>query len=102
MNYHIYQFGLATQRSDLLEKKVSDLKKRYKQTYILTVVQLKVRNNAFYNYKALGRALKVHAGALKQRIFFLHHPNVAFQGRDVIVKWIEILYHDIFREKAEK
>ena len=41
-------------------------------------------------------------GALKQRIFFLHHPNVAFQGRDVILKWIEILDHDIFREKAEK
>ena len=66
---------------------------------MLTVVQLKVRSNAFH--KAVGRALKVH-GSSKTTDFFLHHPNVAFQGSDVIVKWIEILDHDIFREKAEK
>lgn len=79
MNDHIYQFGLATQQSDLLEKKkVSASKKRFKQTYILTVVQLKVGNNAFY--KALGRALQVH-GRSKTTDFFSASPECRFPGK---------------------
>lgn len=79
LNDHIYQFGLANQRSDLLEKKsICSLKKRYKQTYILIVVQLKVGNNAFC--KALGRALKVH-GRSKTTDFFSISPECRFPGK---------------------
>ena len=60
------------------KKKVSALKKRYKQTYILTVVQLKVRNNVFY--KALGRALKVH-GRSKTTDFFSTSPECRYPGK---------------------